>query len=298
MPRTSVHLRHWVRGALILVLLSLSLVFWTSSRHIEFLMPFSQTDGPPWVPAKGSMNGSRAEWVHRARRLHETRGSVPDPRIIFLGDSLTENWRFHGHTVWEQYYAHRQARNLGIWGDKTQHVLWRLKEFPIDRFHPEVVVVLIGVNNIPSDAPQDIVRGIAAVIQSVREQLPGGRILLLGLLPAGRDPRMRPAGIERVNEGLEAWARTSVPGLTYLDVGQAFLTPEGWIHDGYLIDEIHLSREGYRVWAEAMESTLASLLATPSEGPTVPTPEGRDAFQDPMATLGVDAPKTSSARIR
>ena len=46
--------------------------------------------------------------------------------LIFIGDSITQGWEGRGKGVWAKYYAKRNAVNLGIGGDRTQHVIWRL----------------------------------------------------------------------------------------------------------------------------------------------------------------------------
>lgn len=199
------------------------------------------------------------DWLYRARTLHH-HPEREAPRIIFIGDSITDNWRFHAPAIWEEYYGSRRALNLGIWADKTQQVLWRLTEYPLERFDPEVVVIQIGINNIFKFSSQDTVSGILAVVDLVQEQLPNSRILLLGLFPIHPDPRDRPRRIEDVNERLTEWARQAESEVVFLDIGHAFLTEDGFIPQEYLIDPIHLSETGYRVWAEAMEPTLSRLL--------------------------------------
>ena len=37
--------------------------------------------------------------------------------------------------------------NLGIGGDRTQHVLWRLDNGNIDGIKPKLAVLMIGTNN-------------------------------------------------------------------------------------------------------------------------------------------------------
>ena len=46
--------------------------------------------------------------------------------LIFIGDSITQGWEGRGKGVWAKHYAKRNAVNLGIGGDRTQHVIWRL----------------------------------------------------------------------------------------------------------------------------------------------------------------------------
>src|ERR1700712_213904 len=81
---------------------------------------------------------------HEAINKRVAAGNVD---LIFVGDSITARWAGEGKDVWEKYYAKRNAANLGIGGDKTQHVLWRLEHGNVDGIHPKLAVVMIGTNN-------------------------------------------------------------------------------------------------------------------------------------------------------
>ena len=65
-------------------------------------------------------------WTERHERAlaHVRQGRVD---LLFIGDSITQGWEDQGRRVWEAYYGHRHAVNLGFNGDCTEHVLWRLQ---------------------------------------------------------------------------------------------------------------------------------------------------------------------------
>ena len=46
----------------------------------------------------------------------------------------------------------------------------------------------------------------------------------------------------------------------YLDIGASFLEPDGSLSREIMPDLLHLSEEGYGIWAEAMEPSLSRLL--------------------------------------
>src|SRR5690349_10456853 len=46
--------------------------------------------------------------------------------VIFLGDSITHAWE--GREAWKEYFGAFKPVNLGISGDQTGHVLWRLTD--------------------------------------------------------------------------------------------------------------------------------------------------------------------------
>src|SRR5438874_7101818 len=73
--------------------------------------------------------------------------------IIFIGDSITEQWRWGaGKPVWEKHYADR-ALDFGQGSDLTQNAIWRLKNLPVSEFKPKAAVILIGTNNF-NDTPE------------------------------------------------------------------------------------------------------------------------------------------------
>lgn len=81
---------------------------------------------------------------HESFNARVAKGNVD---LIFIGDSITQGWEGKGRMVWEKYYGNRNAVNLGIGGDRTQHVIWRLDNGNIKDISPEVAVIMIGTNN-------------------------------------------------------------------------------------------------------------------------------------------------------
>ena len=198
------------------------------------------------------------------QRVKDNQGQT---KVIFVGDSITQGWEGNGKEVWAKYYSPRHALNLGIGSDHTQHVLWRLDHGNLDGLNPQVAVVLIGVNNIPDDnnTPRHVLEGVTAVVHKLREKLPQTKVLLLGIFPFREDFCAQRAKALQVNQALHKlddgnWIR-------FLDFGDLFLQPNGQISKDMMRDFLHLSPAGYRIWAEAMEPTLAAMLG---EKPVAP----------------------------
>jgi lysophospholipase L1-like esterase len=185
-----------------------------------------------------------------------------DVGLLFLGDSITQGW--NNNKVWKRYYAPRKAANFGIGGDRTQHVLWRIQNGELDGIHPGAVVLMIGTNNAGSNSPEQIAQGVEAIVKELRSRLPDAKILLLGVFPRGEKPdnRLRHR-VAQVNEIISGLGDGKV--VHYLDIGQAFLNPDGTISRSIMPDFLHLTEHGYRLWAEAMEPTLWKLLDEPKK---------------------------------
>ena len=70
-----------------------------------------------------------------------------DVDLLLIGDSITQGWEGAGKDAWAKHYTPRKAVNLGIGGDRTQHVLWRLQNGNIANIKPKLAVLMIGTNN-------------------------------------------------------------------------------------------------------------------------------------------------------
>ncbi|MBV9783568.1 MAG: hypothetical protein JO264_07080 [Acidisphaera sp.] len=139
--------------------------------------PTSRLDEPAWA-------------ARHAAKLEEVRRKHPD--LIFLGDSITQNWEKHGGPAWDdfapgwqRFYGRRNAVNLGFSGDTTANLLWRIENGEVDGISPRAAVVLIGVNDFggPHWSVADTLAGILAVVAALHARLPSTHILLLGVLP-------------------------------------------------------------------------------------------------------------------
>jgi lysophospholipase L1-like esterase len=175
--------------------------------------------------------------------------------LLFIGDSITYFWN---DEIWNRYYGPWNAEKFGIGGDKTQHVLWRVRNGEIDGIRPKVVVLLVGTNNLSDNTVEEIAQGIGAIVQEVRRGLPETRILLLGIFPRSEEP-------DAIREKLRA-VNAMIAGLDdgshvrFLDIGKVFVNDDGTISREVMPDYLHLTRQGYRLWADAMEPTLRSML--------------------------------------
>ncbi|MSU69873.1 MAG: GDSL family lipase [Opitutaceae bacterium] len=207
---------------------------------------------------------ARNRFIELNQRVKESQGKA---EVIFIGDSITMRWEESvwtgvatGKEVWAKYYAHRHALNLGIGGDGIQNVLWRLDHGNLDGLSPKVAVVLIGVNNIPSDdnTPRMVLEGVTAVVQKLREKLPETKIILLGIFPFREDFNLQRAKAMQVNQALHKL--DDGQWIHFLDFGHLFIQPDGRISKDMMPDFLHLSPAGYHIWAEAMEPKLAALL--------------------------------------
>jgi beta-glucosidase len=205
------------------------------------------------VPREGN-------WVKRHESFNERvkKGNVD---LIFIGDSITQGWEGAGKEAWEKHFAKRNAVNLGIGGDRTQHVLWRLDNGNIEGIKPKLAVIMIGTNNSNRDdnTAEEIADGIKAIVAKLRAKLPETKILLLAIFPRGPMPNPQREKISKTNELASQVADGKM--VHYLDIGPKFLTADGVLEKEVMPDFLHLSPKGYEIWAEAIEPSVEKLMS-------------------------------------
>ena len=179
--------------------------------------------------------------------------------VLFIGDSITQGWEGAGKGVWAERYTKRNAVNLGIGGDRTQHVLWRLDNGNIDGIKPKAAVLMIGTNNSGSNTPEEIADGVKAIVAKLQAKLPETKVLVLAIFPRGADDK---DARRQTNSKANALVAPIADGkkVFYLDIGPKFLAADGTLSKEIMPDLLHLSPQGYTIWADSIEEKLAELL--------------------------------------
>ena len=198
-----------------------------------------------WKKRHASMN-------QKAKKPHD---------LLFIGDSITQGWEGSGKGTWDKFYGNRKTLNLGISGDRTEHVIWRLNNGNLkNQKKAKVAVIMIGTNNTGHKLqdPTEVKDGIGRIISTVRARCPQAKILLLSIFPRGVNPDdpKRKNNVE-INELVSKFHNGE--RIHYLDISDKFLTKEGVLTKEIMPDALHPKQKGYEIWAEAIEPKLKEL---------------------------------------
>ena len=199
-----------------------------------------------------------ANWMKRHDSMNERvkQGNVD---LLFIGDSITQGWEGPGKAAWSEKYGKRNAVNLGIGGDRTQHVLWRLDNGNIEGIKPKLAVIMIGTNNSGSNTSEQIADGITAIVKKLRDKLPETKILLLGIFPRGADDENKNRQVNmKANEIAAKLADGKM--VEYLDISSKFLDDKRVLSKEVMPDLLHLTPAAYQTWADAIEGHVARML--------------------------------------
>lgn len=210
------------------------------------------------------------------------RASVEAARLLFLGDSITDFWLLgkspwhknvsYGRVLWDESFGTdagpNRAINLAVSGDRTEHVLHRIRsrqdgglgQLDAEGLDPEFVILLVGINNswMPEEPVVDsIVQGIQAVIAAVSAKLPKARIVVQTLLPTGEAGRNDDI-VEPVNRAIMALAAQPehASRLSVLDLHAVFIDRSGRQITSFFVDGLHPNEAGYRAWRDRLVQHL------------------------------------------
>lgn len=186
-------------------------------------------------------------------------------KLLLLGNSITQGWGGNrkavtykpGKQAMDAAVGENQWESAGISGDRTQNLLWRIRYGNYNVCQPKYAVIAIGINNLfgEADDPAQVAEGIIAVAREAKIQLPQTQIILLGLLPSGKeasnDVRIKCDQIQAI------LAKTPIKGVKYVNPTSWFVDAEGTIRSGlYGGDYIHLTADGYRVFANEIAKLI------------------------------------------
>lgn len=177
--------------------------------------------------------------------------------IVFVGDSLTENYNVY------EYFKGYQVYNRGIGGDTTVGLLNRMDE-SIYQLKPSVVVLLIGINDfelVKDSSKETIFNNISLIISKIKENCPNTKIILESLYPVHKKEnskvdincviRKDNAKIREVNELIK-----TIEGVSYLDVNSHICDSDGDLLIDYTMEGLHINTYGYHFITKIIKEEL------------------------------------------
>jgi lysophospholipase L1-like esterase len=214
----------------------------------------------PVIPTAGHFGGDA--WL----RLHESHVKTVQANkgpidVLLVGDSITIQWG----KSWKEHFPGLKAVNVGIGGDKTQNVLWRLDHGGVEGLQPKVIVLMIGNNNMFFTSETGIeaaAKGIQMCVANLRDKFPAAGIVVAKILPAHAPGNRFYEDIKKTNAALDALKLESDPKVRVLDLWADFANADGTLKKEFFTpDNIHLSPAGYGGYAARLKPVLQHLLS-------------------------------------
>jgi len=216
----------------------------------------------------GKLENDFYDWDKRHAEILAIKNTI-HPEIVLLGDSISHLWGGppnepkgnRGEAALKEAFGDKPVLNLGFGWDRTQNVLFRIQDGELDGLKPKVIVIHIGTNNLagsqnaPANTPAQITEAVSLIVDKAHEKCPAAKIILMAVFPRGEQPTdPNRAKIAEINKGISANAKK--PFVTYLDITDRFLQPDGTISKEDMGDFLHPTAKGYSIWAAALKPYL------------------------------------------
>lgn len=208
------------------------------------------------------------DWAGIDRYADENRRMTTSPRVVFIGDSITDLWsepRAGG------FFPGRPYANRGISAQSTQQMVVRFRQDVI-RLSPQVVVILAGTNDIGGNTGPTTLGAVEDNLALMSEiaRFHRIRVVIASVLPVSdydrlrqANPRLRttrrpPEVIQRLNDWIRRYAAAN--GLGWLDYHAALTDAAGLLRDELTEDGVHPNAAGYRIMAPLAERAIVDAL--------------------------------------
>jgi lysophospholipase L1-like esterase len=191
----------------------------------------------------------RLLWPGKAmRRAQFELLPLPEGRVLFLGDSLTE------HGLWHEWFPELPTLNRGIGGDTVGEVRARL-DSAVNA--PVTVSLLVGTNDLSGLGRSRDVPVIAAefreLVQELRRRAPDAQLIVNSVTPRKSSFADQ---VRALNH--EYAAITRDVEATWLDLWPVLSDGAGSLRAQYTGDSLHLNGAGYAAWVEALRPLLSA----------------------------------------
>ena len=233
--------------------------------YAELVIPASPKtgDNTALLPTP-KLESDSYDWYQRHLAVLELQENLR-PDIVLIGDSITHFWggepranNRNGPLAWEKTFAGKTVLNLGFGWDRTQNVLWWLEHGEMHGLSPKAIILNIGTNNLTGtpnarvNTPEEIAGAIALICRKLHAEFPASHILVMGVFPRGFESHspLRPK-ITALNALLPATLK-DCPQVSFLDIGEKFLSPDGSLGKELMPDGTHPSEKGYSIWGQAL----------------------------------------------
>jgi beta-glucosidase len=212
----------------------------------------------PVVPSAGSFGGR--SWLDTHAKLVQMVEANKGPvDVLLVGDSITIQWG----DSWKRNFPDLKAVNIGIGGEKTQNVLWRLDHGGVAGLAPKVVILMIGNNNMfftPETGIEPVAKGIKTCAANLREKFPNAPLIVAKVLPAHAPGNRFYEDIKKTNTALDGLDLAADPMVQVLDLTADFTESDGTLKKSlFKPDNIHLSPAGYDAYAGRLKPMLEKL---------------------------------------
>ena len=184
------------------------------------------------------------------------------PIVAITGASIAKGLRRYAG-VWEEHFSPLSAINLGIGGDRTENVLWRINDVSLPST-VEFLVIHCGTNNLKDCQPSHIADGVLAIGVMAKTRNKDLKIIVTGLLHCDLDLPMR-SNVAEVNKVLRRKCH-KLKDFYFMEQDVDWLKKDSSLNmQFYYEDCIHLNKHGNAKFANSIIRNLKTITSPSSD---------------------------------
>lgn len=197
-------------------------------------------------------------YKERVAYFKELNNGLKDGGIVFLGDSITEQF------IVSEFFPEHYVINRGISGDTTDGLLERLEE-SVYNINPSKIFLLIGVNDLGNGKDADYIgKNIDIIITKILEKLPHTNIIIQSVYPVHKDKhnKIKKSIVgKRNNKDINKLNKTIVNiankhNINYIDMNALLQDDNGNLEFEYTTEGLHLTPLGYTIVVKELSKYL------------------------------------------
>jgi lysophospholipase L1-like esterase len=192
-------------------------------------------------------------------------------RVVFLGDSITAQWRLN------QYFPNEDFLNRAINLQLSAQLLAHMKPDVID-VKANAVVLGAGTYDVNREVPLPLIQNSFERLADIAEAN-SIKVLVPSVLPVNdylksenptyeRTPTRPPARIVELNEWLKKFCAQHK--FTYIDYYSVLVDPQGALMADASDDGLHPNSKGYRLMAPVLAKAIDQTLKPAAPAPAAP----------------------------
>ena len=208
----------------------------------------------------GTTQAKNQDWAnlgyYEQQNKQLTKPSENGKRIVFIGDSITEEW---GH-LYPEFFSNNLYINRGIGGQTTPQILIRFKPDAID-LKPDVINILAGTNDIAGNTGLSTVKMITNNIFTMAEvaMMRNIKVIISSILPVkiypwNEDIIDAPTKINSVNELIKEFVENN--NLFHIDYFSHMVDENKGLKSEYTTDGVHPNEAGYKLMSGIAEKII------------------------------------------
>ena len=171
-------------------------------------------------------------------------------QILLVGSSTFRFW-----TTSQEDLSGYSTINRGFGGSQMSDVNYYFDRI-VSKYKPKMILVYEGDNDLAAgESPETVFEDFKLFAEKVKSQLPNSKVGYCSIRPSIARTNMRDKQVQ-ANQLVKDYCKKN-NGFYFIDFYKEYFLPNGdLMPDVFVVDKLHLNKQGYEIWAKATRKFL------------------------------------------